>query len=153
MKFRAFRLAVPGLAFVAALLTSISASAFECQDLPLMQLRLQDGNLVRIFALDEQIEGTQPWDMDETTNPPLALNRALKIAKNWAATNYKQFDEVRVGRISLHERRCGFTRGRWFYVFDFDPVVDRTLRLGTEHFVVVLMDGTVIPPNDPPPTN
>lgn len=118
-----------------------------------MQLRLQDGSLLRIFALDEQIEGTQSWEMDETANPPLALNRALQIAQNWAAKNYPQFDEVRVGRISLHERRCGFARGRWFYVFDFDPVIDRKLQLGTEHFVAVLMDGTVIPPNDPPTTN
>lgn len=118
-----------------------------------MQLRLQDGALVRIFALDDQIEDTKPWEMDEKSDPPLALSHALKIARRWAAKNYPNFDEVRVGRISLHERRCGFSRDRWFYVFDFDPVLDRKLQLGTQHFVAVLMDGTVLPPNDPPPTN
>ncbi len=118
-----------------------------------MQLRLQGGDLVRIFALDEQIDGTKRWRMDEKGDPPLALSRALKIARKWAAKNYPQFDEVRIGRISLNERRCGFSRGHWFYVFDFDPVRDGNLQLGTEHFVAVLMDGTVIPPNDPPPTD
>ena len=114
---------------------------------------IERSSLVCIFALDEQIEDTEAWEMDEKASPPLPLKRALRIARNWAAKNYRQFDEVRVGRISLHERRCGFARDRWFYVFDFDPVVDRNLQLGTEHFVAVLMDGTVIPPNDPPPTN
>lgn len=118
-----------------------------------MQLRLQDGNLVRIFALDEQMDGTKSWEIDETEEPPLALGQALRIARGWAAKNYPQFDEVRIGRISLNRRRCGFTRNQWFYVFDFDPVQDGDLQLGTEHFVAVLMDGTVIPPNEPPEAN
>jgi hypothetical protein len=125
----------------------------ECQDLPLMQLRLQDGTVVRIFVLDEQINGTKAWDMKESSEPPLPLSKALRIAQNWAVKNYRGFDQVRIGRISLNERRCGFSRGRWFYVFDFDPVKDGNLQLGTEHFVAVLMDGTVVPPSDPPPGN
>ena len=143
----------PSLGFAVSLLLNTAASAFECQDLPLMQLRLQDGALVRIFALDEQIDGTKRWRIEEKGSPPLALSRALKIARKWAAKNYSQFDDVRIARISLNERRCGFSRDLWFYVFDFDPVQDGNLQLGTEHFVAVLMDGTVIPPNDPPPAN
>ena len=141
------------LCFIVFLLSNWTASAMECQDLPLMQLRLQDGTLVRIFALDEQINGTKSWDMKESSDPPLPLSKALKIARSWAAKNYRGFDHVRVGRISLNERRCGFSRGRWFYVFDFDPVKDGNLQLGTEHFVAVLMDGTVIPPNESPSEN
>lgn len=109
--------------------------------------------MVRIFALDEQIDGTEPWQMDETSEPPLALARALKIARNWAAKHYPEFDEVRIARISLNQRRCGFARNQWFYVFDFDPFHDGKLQLGTEHFIAVLMDGTVIPPNEPPATD
>ena len=141
------------IALAASLLWTAAASALECQELPLMQLRLQDGTTVQIFARDEQIDGTEPWVMKESGEPPLSLPGALKIARKWAATNYPQFDEVRIGRISLNERRCGFSRGHWFYVFDFDPVVDGNFQLGTEHFVVILMDGTVISPNDSPPTN
>ncbi len=118
-----------------------------------MQLRLQDGTLVRIFALDEQIDNTIRWEMDESSDPPLALPRALEIARAWAAKNYPKFDEVRIGRISLNERRCGFSRGHWFYVFDFDPVEDGKVQLGTEQFIAILMDGTVLPPNDPPPAD
>ena len=118
-----------------------------------MQLRLQDGTVVRIFALDEQMDNTKRWEMNEKGSPPLALARALKIARSWAAKNYPEFDEVRIGRISLNERRCGFARDQWFYVFDFDPLQGGNLQLGTEHFVAILMDGTVIPPNDPPPTD
>lgn len=118
-----------------------------------MQLRLQDGTMVRIFALDAQINATKAWDMKESSDPPLPLSKALRIAQNWAAKTYKGFDQIRIGRISLNERRCGFSRGRWFYVFDFDPVKDGNLQLGTEHFVVILMDGRVIPPNDAPPAN
>jgi hypothetical protein len=143
----------PILGIAISLLFNTGASAFECQDLPLMQLRLQDGTMVRIFALDEQIDGTKRWQMEEKGDPPLALSRALKIARNWAAKNYPQFDEVRIARISLNERRCGFSRDQWFYVFDFDPFQDGKLQLGTEHFVAILMDGTVIPPNDPPSTD
>jgi hypothetical protein len=139
--------------FSVTLLMTTAASAFECQDLPLLQLRLQDGSMIRIFALDEQIDGTKAWEMDEKSDPPLALSRALKIARNWAAKNYPQFDEVRIGRISLNQRRCGFSRDQWFYVFDFDPLQDGNLQLGTEHFVAILMDGTVIPPNEPPATD
>ena len=114
-----------------------------------MQLRLQDGTMVRIFALDEQIYDTKRWRMVEQNTPPLPLSEALDIARQWAAERYTQFDDVRIGRISLNERRCGFSREYWFYVFDFDPVKDWKLQLGTEHFVAVLMDGTVIPPSDP----
>lgn len=141
------------LSLLMAPLMTTAASAFECQDLPLLQLRLQDGSMIRIFALDEQIDGTKAWEMDEKSDPPLALSRALKIARSWAAKNYPQFDEVRIGRISLNQRRCGFARDQWFYVFDFDPLQDGNLQLGTEHFVAILMDGTVIPPNDPPATD
>ncbi len=118
-----------------------------------MQLRLQGGILVRIFVLDEQIDSTKRWETDEKSGPPLPLSKALRIARKWAAKNYPQFDEVRIGRISLNERRCGFSRGHWFYVFDFDPVEDGKVQLGTEQFIVIMMDGTVIPPNDPPPTD
>ncbi len=118
-----------------------------------MQLRLQDGTLVRIFVLDEQIDNSIRWEMDERSDPPLALPRALEIARTWAAKNYPQFDGVRIGRISLNERRCGFSRDHWFYVFAFDPIQDGKLQLGTEQFIAILMDGTVIPPNDPPPTD
>lgn len=116
-----------------------------------MQLRLQDGTVVRIFTLDEQINDTTAWDMKESSTPPLPLAKALRIAQAWASKNYKGFDEMRISRISLNERRCGFSRGRWFYVFDFDPVKAGNVQLGTEHFVAVLMDGTVIPPSDAPP--
>lgn len=138
------------LGLVVFMLASTSAQAFECQDLPLMQLTTQDGVKIRIFALDEQMDRTKSWDMDRRGDPPLPLSRALAIARNWAEREYRQFDEVRIGRISLHERRCGFARGRWFYIFDFDPVQDRKLQLGTGHFAAVLMDGTIIGPNDPP---
>ena len=132
----------------------MAVGAFECQDLPLMQLRLQDGALVRIFALDDQIEDTKPWDMEEKSAPPLALPRALSIARSWAAKNYSKFDEVRIGRISLNQRRCGFARDQLVLRVRFRPGC-RTgnLQLGTEHFVAILMDGTVIPPNDPPATD
>jgi hypothetical protein len=153
MTGRTIRIGAPILGFAVSLLMNAAAWGFECQDLPLMQLRLQGGTLVRIFALDDQIDSTKRWETDEKSGPPLPLSKALRIAQRWAAKNYPQFDEVRIGRISLNERRCGFFRGRWFYVFDFDPVEDRKMQLGTEHFVAVLMDGTVIPPNDPPPTN
>ncbi len=153
MTGRTIRIGAPILGFAVSLLMNATAWGFECQDLPLMQLRLHDGALVRIFALDEQIDSSKRWETDEKSNPPLPLSKALRIAQRWATKNYPAFEEVRIGRISLNERRCGFSRGRWFYVFDFDPVEDGKMQLGTEHFVAVLMDGTVIPPNDPPPTN
>ena len=143
----------PILGFAVSLLMNAAAWGFECQDLPLMQLRLHDGTLVRIFALDDQIDSTKRWETDEKSGPPLPLSKALRIAQRWAAKNYPQFDEVRIGRISLNERRCGFSRGHWFYVFDFDPVEDGKVQLGTEQFIVIMMDGTVISPNDPPPTD
>jgi hypothetical protein len=140
----------PIFGLFALLFLNATAWAMGCQDLPLMQLRLQDGTMVRIFALDEQINSTNVWDMGQSGDPPLPLSKALRIAQSWAAKNYHGFDSVRIGRISLNERRCGFSRGHWFYVFDFDPVKDGNLLLGTEHFVAVLMDGRVIPPNEPP---
>ena len=62
-------------------------------------------------------------------------------------------EAIDIARISLNERRCGFSRGHWFYVFDFDPVEDGKVQLGTEQFIAIMMDGTVLPPNDPPPTD
>lgn len=153
MTVRIVRFGAPILGLVLSVLLSSVAWGMECQDLPLMQLRLQDGTVVQIFALDEQINGTKAWDMNETSDPPLPLSKALRIAQNWAAKNYPGFDQIRIGRISLNERRCGFSRGRWFYVFDFDPVKDGKLQLGTEHFVAILMDGRVIPPGDAPASN
>lgn len=144
------RVAAAFLAFFMLLSTGPVAWGFECQDLPLMQLRTQDGANIRIYALDELMDRTKTWDMDRRGDPPLPLSRALAIARNWAEKTYKDADEVRIGRISLHERRCGFARGRWYYIFDFDPVQDGKLLLGTGHFAAVLMDGTVIGPNDPP---
>ncbi len=144
------RVAAPFLAFLVLLLSGPDAWAFKCQDLPLMQLRTQDGKTIRIHALDEQMERSPIWDMEKRGEPPLRLSRAVATARKWAEKKYKNFDEVRIGRISLHERRCGFARGRWFYIFDFDPVDDGKLLLGTGHFAAVLMDGTIIGPNDPP---
>ena len=141
------------LCFVTTLLACLPASAMECQEVPLMQLRLQDGTLVRIFARDDQINDTAEWNMKESAAPPLPLPQALKVAQGWAAKHYKGFDQLRIGRISLNERRCGYSRGRWFYVFDFDPVKDGNVQLGTGHFVAVLMDGTVLAPSDAPPAN
>ena len=138
------------LALAALLLVSSEAWGLACEDLPLMQLRLQDGTLVRIFASDDQIDETERWRVEKKSAPPLSLPKALKIARRWADKTFPEFDELRIGRISLNERRCGFSRDHWFYVFDFDPVKDGKVQLGTGHFVAVLMDGTVLPPNEPP---
>ena len=138
----------PTLVLAVLALTSFAAWGGVCDDVPLVQIPTANGDQIAIYATNEEIERSPEWSPVKG-EPPIRVPRAVAIAKEWAKRNFTQYEIMKISGISLRERRCGFIGNRWFYIIDFDPIVNGKILLGTAHFVAVLMDGTSIGPKIP----
>jgi hypothetical protein len=100
----------------------------------------------------ERLDRTPSWN-PEAGPLPLAMDRAVQVARQWLAKQNPTFEGFRPSNFSLMRVSEGGGAQRWVWIIHFDAKLgDRWLgSLGFEAYV--LMDGTVVEPRtskDPP---
>ncbi|NNG02516.1 MAG: hypothetical protein HKM95_00240 [Inquilinus sp.] len=135
---------------VAVLLAASDALASGCGGHPVLSTTREDGTSIGLVISGEQMAETPVW-LPEEGEPPLPLSHAARIALEWAEGVYTRYDSVHIHSINLRSYGCWSSRGpdlrsRWYYVFNFAPVIDGNSVFGGGNFAAVLMDGTVIGP-------
>jgi len=108
-----------------------------------------DGNR-RIFSISREVAEKLPnWDPEGGTPPPLSIAKAAELARAAARKRYPNCHDFALSMILLKATRSchPVVPVKWFYAFQITPGVrDNTFRgAGCE---VVLMDGTVVDPED-----
>ncbi|MDH4099617.1 MAG: hypothetical protein OEV28_03460 [Nitrospirota bacterium] len=131
------------LALSLVLVTSFTACAHYCSDVPTVVHQKQDGTRLEIWVPSDVMTKTPKW-IPGDGEPPLSVRDAISIAQNWARSKFSRYDRVDIVDIDLFGRSCWAAEGHWFYIVHFTPVINGRPVLDTSHFVAILMDGTVV---------
>lgn len=137
---------LPALIVTTALaLFSGTAAVHACGETPVMSTRLEDGTVIGLYLKDQQLERTPNWQ-PQKGEPPLSPSQAWDLVSKWGKEKLKRYDRIRIRSINLTRSGCWRSRGRWYYIVHYDPIIDGNSLYGGGNFAAVLMDGTVIGP-------
>jgi hypothetical protein len=100
----------------------------------------------QVFAITEDSAAKLPQWLPLKEPPPLSIAKAAAVATEWATKQHPKFDSVELRSIELEKVGWGRYPGRWYYLFQFDPVIEGRRFFGGEGTVAVTMDGVVVPP-------
>jgi hypothetical protein len=105
----------------------------------------QQGRKVELVLSSAAVEKGPSWSPGES-EPPLSISKASRIALEWAKRKYSRYDTVEIREIVLVPYSCSIAQNRWYYRFEFTPVMDGNRMYGVDNFAAVLMDGSVVAP-------
>jgi len=136
------------LALALLLLAPRPATGQHESEVVLQEMSDADGNR-QLFAIQgETADGIPDWSPDRE-GPPLSIAKAAEIAQAAARKRHPQFGNFEISMIQMHTLSCYPRRpNKWFYVFDMRPLRKGETLVGAMVWEVVLMDGTVVPPQD-----
>jgi hypothetical protein len=100
---------------------------------------LPDGRNFDYVVSEEAFDRPPQW-LPEEGLPPLAIARAIKIARSTIRADHPELADLKPWTIELTQASCRH-KSSWFYVLSFYPVADPSAQ--TTITVVILMDGTV----------
>jgi hypothetical protein len=124
------------------------SSTFACGgEHPVLRTEKEDGTKIGLFISFDQIKATKKWSPEEG-EPPLSISDAYSIVKDWGKKEYARYDSVEIRELKLAQHGCSLFSNSWYYVVDFTPVLDGNKLWGSGNWVAVLMDGTVIAPQE-----
>ena len=99
------------------------------------------GNTTVGYSIFEgDLAGTPSWNPEEG-DPPLALSRALEIARNNLPRFVQEADKLAVGKVNLER----FNADKWVYHVLFN-CGDGAGDCGPSFWILVRMDGSVVEP-------
>ena len=124
-------------------ISGCARAAPGCGDEAVMYSIDEDGRKVELVLSSTAMLGTKEW-VPGRGEPPLSISKATQLAKDWAKKRYSRFDRVDIDQIALVRFTCSTVSNRWYYRFDFTPVIDGSHSFGSGNWAAVLMDGTVI---------
>lgn len=125
----------------------MNATTEFCEDHTPRTTATHGGEKYALIVPGSKIEEAGSWSPDEMVSPPLATYKAYSLVQNWALNNLAKFDGVEIRSIELVKYHClnGFSDNEyWYYVVEFDPLLEGNKMFGSKNFVAVLMSGDVI---------
>jgi hypothetical protein len=109
-------------------------------------LSTETGNKrIELIIEENKIAKTPAWN-PTMGEPPISVAKASAIALAWAKNRFKRFDSVMIREIALVEYTCASQSSRWYYRFDFVPLMDNNRVYGSGYWAALLMDGSMIQP-------
>src|SRR5215471_17395527 len=100
----------------------------------------------QVFAITEEAASKLPQWSPTKDLPPLSIAKATTLATEWVTKQHPKFDSVELRSIELEKVGWGRYPNRWYYLLQFDPVIEGRKFFGGELLVAITMDGTVVPP-------
>jgi hypothetical protein len=113
-----------------------------------------DGNDIARFNIEitESMTAKQPEWRPTSANPPISARQALSIADNFRKSRFRDYDRVQWSLTSVALKPLDLKRNKWCWIINFELVPKPGLTasgMWPEFPVYVMMDGTVIEPEDP----
>jgi hypothetical protein len=98
--------------------------------------------------LDSSVAAAVPKWIPEKGWPPLTIESALSAARVRIREVHPKFDDFQLREVSLKSFNDSRIPDGWYYVFDFDPVMDGNRMYSFIYYAIVLMDGVVLLPEE-----
>jgi hypothetical protein len=127
-----------------AMISSSIAHAQTKSNITLYNVRFANGTS-EIFSITEKTALKVPeWSPDKSGAPPLAIDRATALAKEWIKKKDPKSKGFDVSSIKMSRIVWPGIENKWFYLFDFEHMIEGYGSTGADLFVVILMDGTIV---------
>jgi hypothetical protein len=104
-----------------------------------------DGAYDTYYASEQQVSSSPVWDPAKDSLP-LSVPKAVSLAKVWLKQQHPKFDDLILRSIQIEPVSAARAKSRWFYMLNFDPVVDGRAFWGGDLHAAILMDGTIVVP-------
>ena len=106
-----------------------------------------DGRMFEYSVPKAQFDKLPAWAVEKEP-PPLAISRALELAKKATQAEHPEFTEFLVSAISLHQVGSHSGQTRWFYDINMTPIANGGASYNSHVTVILLMDGVVVKPKE-----
>jgi len=123
------------------------ATTRYCEDHTPRTTSTHDSEKYGLVVPGSKVEKAGSWSPKEMISPPLATYKAYSLVQDWAVNNLPKFDGIEIRSVELVKYHClaGFSKQEyWYYVVEFDPLLDGNKMYGSKNLVAVLMSGEVI---------
>jgi hypothetical protein len=110
----------------------------------------QDGKYFEYVVSEARFAKVPEW-APEKQIPPLAITKAIEVAKQATRAEHPEFKELFPWNISINQASSRDAHNRWFYVIEFYPLVNGQPSPFTHVTALVLMDGGVVKPREQKP--
>ena len=135
--------ATPALALFA--FAGCTNASYDCGEHSVYATIDEGEKRVELILDSKALERAPAWD-PASADPPLSVAKASRAAMDWARGEYTRYDSVEIREIVLAPYSCPSIKNRWYYRFDFTPIIDGNRVTSPGNFVAVLMDGSVVAP-------
>ena len=118
-----------------------------CEDHTPRTTATNSGEKYGLIVPGSKVKKAGSWSPKEMVSPPLATYKAYSLVQDWAVNNLPKFDGIEIRSVELVKYHClaGFFKEEyWYYVVEYDPLLDGNKMYGSKNFVAVLMSGEVI---------
>ncbi|NMH58696.1 hypothetical protein [Alteromonas ponticola] len=125
----------------------VQANTEFCEDHTPRTTATHGGEKYGLIIPGSKIKKAGAWSPKKMIPPPLPTFDAYTLVKDWAVTSLPKFDGIEIRSIELVKYHCfgGFLEAEyWYYVIEYDPLLDGNKMFGSKNFVAVLMSGDVI---------
>jgi hypothetical protein len=107
----------------------------------------ENGKTTEYLTTQNVLEKCPEWTLDK--EPPLPIQKAVKIAEEHIKVKYPQFTSFKIIHIALSPVYNSKYRNRWYYDISVQAVANLGGVSASSHFnVIVLMDGTIVEPTE-----
>ncbi|ATC88749.1 MULTISPECIES: hypothetical protein [Pseudoalteromonas] len=135
------------VSFLVLLPLFAQANTDFCEDHTPRTTATHGGEKYGLVVPGSKVKKAGSWSPKEMVSPPLATYKAYSLVQDWAVSNLPKFDGIEIRSVELVKYHClvGFSKEEyWYYIVEYDPLLDGNKMYGSKNFVAVLMSGEVI---------
>ncbi len=107
----------------------------------------EDGKMLRFVAVEADVASIPAWRPEDGQAAPLDLRPAINLARDVVRKRHPEVGEFDVSSVRLAHLEPPH-KDQWYYLVQFRPVVGGQALKGGLYFACVLMNGTVIEPQE-----
>jgi hypothetical protein len=106
-----------------------------------------DGKMLRFVAGEADVASIPAWRPEEGQAAPLDLRPAINLGRDFVRKRHPETQEFDLSSVQLAHLEPPH-QDQWYYLVQFRPVVGGQALKGGLYFACVLMNGTVIEPQE-----
>ena len=106
-----------------------------------------DGKKYSFIVSAAALAKTPEW-IAEKQEPPFSILQAIAAAKKAALADHPKFDDVVADSVEVRRAPGARSDNYWFYRVELSPVIEGRRLFGSDLTVVLLMDGTIVKPQE-----
>jgi len=131
------------------LLASLLAAGSSAQgpSVSIVILTSSDGKMMRFAASESDLANVPTWRPEEGQAAPLDLKLAIGLGRDFVRKRHPDVQEFDLSSVTLSRLEPPH-HDQWYYLVKLQPVIGGQALKGGLYFACVLMNGTVLEPQE-----